>query len=185
VTRQVTVLSRILLSLACVVGLGCAYKPPLKLADVAATQAAQGVDWKKEIGDVLVPSGSIHAALVEKEQVYTVTIPRDDLEVKIDGMPVPTAAGIASTFHFYHCSCGKMSVLGEFIVADYEANDVVDALRVGATIRVTAIGPIAIGERPRLLSVRFHGEGEATAMAKLIRSAMDWTGEARMKPRKD
>jgi hypothetical protein len=147
--------------------------------------AQQLVDWRKEIGEVLVPTGPIHATLLEKEQVYTVTIPRDDLDVKIEGMPVPTAAGIASTFHFYHCSCGKMSVLGEFIVADYEANDVIDALRAGATIRVTAVGSIAIGERPRLLSVRFHGEGEATPMAKLIRAAMDWTGEARMKPKKD
>src|SRR5260221_13183887 len=122
--------------------------PPLTLADVPATTqpAPQAVDWKKEIGDVLVPSGPIHATLLEKEQVYTVTVPQDDLDVKIDGMPVPTAAGIASTFHFYYCSCGKMSVLGEFIIADYEANDVIDALRPGATIRVTAVGPIAIGE---------------------------------------
>src|SRR5205823_5149339 len=107
---------------------------------------------------------------------------RDDLEVKIDGMSVPTGAGIASTFHFYLCSCGKMSVLGEFILADYEANDVIDALRPGALIRITAVSPIAIGDRPHLLSVRFHGEGEAPALAKLIREAMGWTGEARMKP---
>ena len=139
-------------------------------------------DWHHEIGDVLKPEGGLHASLNEKEQVYTITVPRADIDLKIDGMSVPTAAGIASTFHFYRCTCGKMSVIGEFIVIDYEANDVIDALRPGNAIRVTAVNAIAIGDRPRLLSLRFHGEGEAGQLAKLIREAMRWTGEERMKP---
>lgn len=138
-------------------------------------------DWKAQIGDVIAPPAGLIATLNVPDQVYTITIPRGDLDVKIDGMPVPTAAGLASTFHFYRCTCGKMSVLGEFIVLDYEANDVIDALRVGAAIRITALSPLAIGERPHLLSVRFHGEGEAVALAKLVKEAMRWTGEARMK----
>ena len=96
-------------------------------------------------------------------------------------MSVPTAAGIASTFHFYLCSCGKTSVLGEFIVVDYEANDVIDALHPGGIIRVTALSPFAIGDKPRVLSVRFHGEGDAASLAKLIKAALQWTGEARLK----
>jgi hypothetical protein len=145
---------------------------------------AEPIDFKREIGDVIVPSGPLHATLEEKQQVYIVTVPRNDLDVTIDGMSVPIAAGIASTFHFYRCSCGKMSVLGEFIVVDYEANDVIDALRPGNTIQVTAVSQIAIGVRPPLVSVRFHGEGEATPLAKLIREALRWTGTERMKPEK-
>src|SRR5258708_3463933 len=83
--------------------------------DKASDPAAETVDWKKDVADVLGKSGVLNA----KEQVYTVTIPRDDIDLKIDGMSVPTAAGIASTFHFYLCSSGKTSVLGEFIVFDY------------------------------------------------------------------
>jgi hypothetical protein len=149
--------------------------------DKAPDPAAEAVDWKKDVADVLGRPGVLNA----KEQVYTVTIPRDDIDLKIDGMSVPTAAGIASTFHFYLCSCGKTSVLGEFIVVDYEANDVIDALRPGAIIRVTAVSPIAIGDKPRLLSVRFHGEGDAAPMAKLIKEALRWTGEARLKGAKE
>jgi hypothetical protein len=147
-------------------------------------EEAPPIDWKTEIGDLLQSPGGSIASLNEKERVYTITVPRADLDVKIDGMAVPTAAGIGSTFHFYQCSCGKMSVLGEFIVADYEANDVIDALRPGAMIRITAVGPIALGDHPKLLSVRFHGEGEATPLAKLIKEAMRWTGGERMKPSK-
>jgi hypothetical protein len=182
----------LLLSLLIICIAGCASHDapsPRVMSDAAAAappaQTADApIDWKKEIGDVLVPSGPLHAALNEKQQVYTVTISRDDLDVTIDGMSVPIAAGIASTFHFYRCSCGKISVLGEFIVVDYEANDVIDALRPGNTIQVTAVSQVAIGVRPPLLSVRFHGEGEATPLAKLIREAMRWTGTERMKPAK-
>jgi Domain of Unknown Function (DUF1259) len=159
------------------------------LADDAALPGASTVntafDWKKEIGDILDHTGAWQATLNEKEQVYTVTIPRTDLDLKIDGMPVPTSAGLASTIHFYRCSCGKMSVLGEFIAIDYEANDVIDALRPGNLIRVSGVCPIAIGDRPRLLVVRFQGEGEATPLGKLVREALRWTGEERMKPRND
>src|SRR4051812_23241510 len=64
--------------------------------------AAETVDWKKDVAGVLGKPGTLNA----KERVYTVTIPRDDIDLKIDGMSVPTAAGIASNFHFYLCSCG-------------------------------------------------------------------------------
>ena len=145
------------------------------------TNVDPSFDWKTQIGDLIAPPSGLNALLNVTDQVYTVTVPRGDLDVKIDGMSVPASAGLASTFHFYRCTCGKMSVLGEFIVIDYEANDVIDALRLGAIIRITAVSPIAIGDKPHLLSVRFHGEGEATPLAKLVKEAMRWTGEGRMK----
>ena len=145
------------------------------------TSVDPSFDWKTQIGDIIAPPSGLNALLNVADQVYTVTVPRGDIDVKIDGMSVPASAGLASTFHFYRCTCGKMSVLGEFIVIDYEANDVIDALRLGAIIRITAVSPIAIGDKPHLLSVRFHGEGEATPLAKLVKEAMRWTGEGRMK----
>src|SRR5947209_7142088 len=48
----------------------------------ASDAATQTVDWKKEVGDVLGKQGVLNA----KDQVYTVTVPRDDIELKIDGM---------------------------------------------------------------------------------------------------
>jgi hypothetical protein len=181
----------LLTSLLVTVALGCSARGPAIPAvsadpQLAADAQPPAMDWKKEIGDVVVPPevGTLSAVLNEKEQCYSITVPRPDLDVKIDGMPVPTSAGLASTFHFYHCTCGKMSVLGEFLVLDYEANDVIDALRAGNAIRITAVGAIAIGDRPRLLSVRFHGEGDATGLAKLVREALRWTGTERAKPAK-
>ena len=122
----------------------------------------------------------VGAAGVLKDDVYTFTLPRADLDVAVDGMAVPAAAGIASQFHFFHCSCGKTRVVGQFCCADYEANDVVDAIRAGALIQVGGMGPMFTGDKPRIVVVRFQGEGDGSALARLLHDGLTWMGDARM-----
>ena len=131
---------------------------------------------------------SIRAALgqegVFRDNVLSFTFPRDDLEVTIQGNDTPAAAGIASDFRFYRCPCGLINVIGQFVVADYEANDVIDALREGH-VEVASVGPMLLHERPRLLLVRFQGENKrGGALAKTLRTALSWTGKERMAPQK-
>ena len=118
-----------------------------------------------------------------KGDVYTITVPRDDLHVAIEGMDVPTGAGLESVFWFYRCTCGKTSVVGQFVTADYEANDVIDALRAGR-MKVAALSPMLMYEKPHLLLVRFQAEGEPASLAKTLREALRWTGKERMAPQK-
>ena len=129
----------------------------------------------KQISDILGRPGEA------RDSVYTVTFPREDLVVRIEGMDIPAAAGIASTFHFYRCTCGKIVVIGEFIVTDYEANDVAYALQ-KQNILISSMAPFLIYEKPRLMSVRFQSEGNAIELAKAIKSALDWTGRNRSSP---
>jgi len=122
-----------------------------------------------------------------KARVYRVVYPREDLEVTVEGNEVPAAAGIESEFRFWRCPCGRINAMGQFVVADYEANDVIDALRKDpdAGLRVTSIGPLLLHEKPRLIVVRFFGENRsAAALAKALRSALAWTGKERMAPQK-
>jgi hypothetical protein len=114
-----------------------------------------------------------------KDNVCTFILPRTDLDVAVDSMEVPAAAGISSQFYFFKCSCGKMRVVGQFCCADYETNDVIDAIRPGALLEVSNVGPMFLSDKPRLTVVRFQGEGDATAMAKLLKSALGWMGDAR------
>src|SRR5688572_11109173 len=109
---------------------------------------------RKQIADALQREGEF------ENGVYRVVIPRDDLYVSIEGMDVPTAAGVESDFRFYHCPCGKTNIVGQFCLADYETNDVVDELREGQ-IEVTSVGAMLLHEKPRLVIVRFQAEGEA------------------------
>ena len=110
--------------------------------------------------------------------VYTITFPREDLPVSIEGMDVPMAAGIESTFHFYRCSCGKIVVIGQFVLADYEANDVLYALQ-KEDFLVSSVGPLLLYEKPPLLAVRFQAEGAPGRLAHALKSALEWTNRSR------
>ncbi|HLL91227.1 MAG TPA: DUF1259 domain-containing protein [Tepidisphaeraceae bacterium] len=117
---------------------------------------------------------------VERDEVITFTVPRDDLLVsQRDIGEIPVAAGMASTFHFFRCPCGKLNVVGDFLVADYEANDVLDELRQVPDLQIASIAPVLTQERPRVLSVRFAGQASADEVARAVRAALDRTGEAR------
>lgn len=116
--------------------------------------------------------------------VYVVTVPRDDLALAIDGMEVPTAAGIESVFNFYYCPCGKTNVVGQFCVLDYEQNDVIDALR-AARIEIVSVAPMLLHTRNAPIAVRFFAESKPEPLAKAIREALRCTGKERMAPAKD
>jgi len=66
-------------------------------------------------------------------------------------------------------------------VAEYESNDVIDALR-GGMMKVASVAPMLQGEHPRMTIVRFQGSGGSQQLAKTLKSALEWTGEARMAP---
>jgi hypothetical protein len=151
--------------------------------DIAAPPAAAAPPTTQSAD----PAWPVIAKIMErpgvlKDGVYVITVPRDDLDVTIDHMGIPTAAGLESVFYFYRCPCGKMSAVGQFVACDYEADDIVDALRKDAIMKVPAIAPLLMYENPRLLLVRFQGEGDAAAMAGIIREALRWTAHERMAP---
>ena len=153
------------------------------LVRLTATSAAEDLpapatqptttEWDA-IGKALGVSGEL------KDGVYTVTLPRKDLEIRTDDGEVP-AGLLKHEFQFYRCDCGKMNVVGQFAVVEYESNDVIDALR-GGMMKVASVAPMFQGEHPRMLVVRFQGGGGSEQLAKTLKAALEWTGEARMAP---
>jgi hypothetical protein len=138
----------------------------------ATTQPTTG-EWDA-IGKELGISG------VEKDGVYTITLRRNDLDVHTDDGEIPGGL-LKHEFQFYRCDCGKMNVAGQFCVVEYESNDVIDALR-GGMMKVASVAPMFQGEHPRMLIVRFQGGGGSLQLAKTLKGALEWTGEARMAP---
>jgi hypothetical protein len=116
-----------------------------------------------------------------KGQVHTLTLPREDLDVvNLDMGEIPTEAGLATTLHVFRCGCGKYYVIGDFCVTDYESNDVIDALR-GGQFQIASVSPVLLQEKPRILSIRFQGEGEIEHVTKTLKEAFRWIGENRTK----
>jgi hypothetical protein len=155
-------------------GPSAATQPTSGPASQSSDEMTDAQAWKL-ISETLGKPGEL------KDGVYTVTFPRDDLTVRIEGMDVPTAAGIESTFRFYRCSCGKTVVLGQFVLPDYEANDVAYALE-KENINISSLGPYLLYEKPRMMMVRFQAEGHPDLLAAAIHSALQWTGKNRMPP---
>jgi hypothetical protein len=116
-----------------------------------------------------------------KDGVYRLVTPRTDLFVTMDGMDVPAGAFLESDFRFWRCPCGKALVNGQFVVADYEANDVVNELQLGH-LTVASLAPLMLDERPRLLLIRFQGEGRPRPLATALKSALSYTGAERNAP---
>jgi hypothetical protein len=114
-------------------------------------------------------------------RVYTMTFPRADLDVRtLDFGDVPVEAGLATTLRFFRCDCGKYYLIGEFCVTDYESPDVLDNL-VRGRLRVASVAPMLLQEKPRLVLIRFQGEGKVGALAKTLADAFRWVGENREK----
>ncbi len=164
------------LSLAVMVLSGCASPGLEETSTTRPVAAASGEDYSG-VARTMGRAGVLH------DGVYTVTVPRDDLMVSIEGMDVPAAAGISSVFNFYKCTCGKSVVIGQFLCADYEANDVLLSLQQN-DILVSSVSPYLIYEKPRLLCVRFQSEGDAQKQAAALKAALGWTAKHTEPPRK-
>lgn len=152
--------------------------PPSTNPTLAATTESTTDPAWPEVSRILERPGVLN------QGVFTVTVPRDDLDISIGGMGIPTAAGIESVFYFYRCPCGKLNVAGHFVAVDYESNDVVDALRNQAVLRIASISPMLQYDNPHLCVVYFQGEGHPADLAKNLREALRWTGHERMAPQK-
>ena len=159
---------------------GCSNNPISAPSTAPTTQPSASADELAAWNQIATTLGKQGTAA---DHVYTVIFPRDDLFVSIEGMDVPTAAGIASAFHFYRCSCGKTVVLGQFVLADYEANDVIWALEKQDFV-VSSVGPFLSYEKPRLMAVRFQAEGQPRRLAEALRDALNRTGRNRIAPQK-
>ncbi len=148
---------------------------PTSVAEDAPAPATQpsAAEWDA-IGKELGVAGEL------TDGVYTVTLFRKDLEIRTDDGEIPRGL-LKSEFQFYRCDCGKMNVVGQFCLVEYESNDVIDALR-GGMMKVASVAPMFQGEHPRMLIVRFQGSGGSAQLASTLKNALEWMGEARMAP---
>lgn len=145
-------------------------QPPSTQPDDGQQEAA--MQSFQAVSNILNVPGTIH------DGVLTFTLPRKDLEGRLfnDLGDIPIAAGIESRLDFFFCPCGKTNVIGQFIVTEVESNDVIDALRKSAYMKVVSVSPMMMGEKPRLLVMRIQGDGQAESLAGTLRHALNQIG---------
>ncbi len=105
--------------------------------------------------------------------VYQFSIPRAE-QVTDSGMEVPPAMGTAIGINFQPTGGGRAAITGDFVLLESEVNPVLRALRENG-IEVTALHSHMLGEQPRLFFMHFWANGDALALARGLRAALDQT----------
>jgi uncharacterized protein DUF1259 len=102
--------------------------------------------------------------------VYQVSVPRTG-PVRMAGMEIPPAMGLATALNFQPTSGGKAAITGDFVLTAEEVNPVLETLR-DAGIDVTALHSHMLGEDPRLFFMHFWANDDALKLARGLHAAL-------------
>jgi hypothetical protein len=102
--------------------------------------------------------------------VYQVSVPRAE-PVRMGGMEVPPAMGVATALNFQPTGTGKAAITGDFVLTGDEVNPVLRLLREGG-VAVTAIHSHMLGEEPRLFFMHFWANDDALKLARSLHAAL-------------
>lgn len=103
--------------------------------------------------------------------VYQVGVPRAE-RITDAGAVIPPTMGVATGINFQPIGGGRAAITGDFVLLPNEVNPVIRAL-MSHGIQVTAIHSHMLDERPRIFFMHFWATGNAVALARGVRSALD------------
>lgn len=124
--------------------------PPLSAQEIGTIEAAIG---KK---------GSYN----EEQATHNISLPRNDLKVKIKGEPVPTSFGFGGWVAFKKTLDGKSTILmSDTVLLQEEVNPLISAAHANG-LEVSAIHNHFFYEEPRIFYMHLHGAGEPADLAR-------------------
>ena len=139
----------------------------LLLATTLAARAANPALDAKAIGDAAGVKAN-----VEADGTVKINWSRDDVAVKVDGMPFPPAAGLGAWAAFTRMSGDNAMVMGDTVVFQDEVDAAMDAA-FSHGLEVTALHNHFFYDEPRVFFMHIGGEGEPVALAKDVKSVWD------------
>jgi uncharacterized protein DUF1259 len=107
----------------------------------------------------------------EKEGVYRVTFPRDDIKVVVDGWTMPPFMGLGTWAAFTETSNGAM-VMGDTVLFEDEVNAAMSAA-LDNRLNVTALHNHFFFDQPKVFFMHIEGEGAAEKLASAIKKVYD------------
>jgi hypothetical protein len=131
---------------------------------LASPAFAVEADWQ-EVEKALGVSGSM-----EPGDVYKVSLPRSDLKVTADGVPVKAALALGSWLAFKQAGEETM-VMGDLVLTADEVNPVISKLEEGG-IQVTALHHHLDNLEPDVLFMHVGGEGDAVELAQALHAGL-------------
>ena len=109
--------------------------------------------------------------LNEKENVYKVTFPRDDVKIAVDGWTMPPFMGLGTWAAFTETKNGAM-VMGDTVLFEDEVNPVM-SIALDNGLSVTALHNHFFFDQPKVYFMHIEGEGTAEQLAGAVRKVYD------------
>lgn len=109
----------------------------------------------------------------EKEGVYRVTFPRNDVKVVVDGWTMPPFMGLGTWAAFTETSNGAM-VMGDTVLFEDEVNAAMSAA-LDNGLNVTALHNHFFFDQPKVFFMHIEGEGSVDKLAGAVKKVYDTT----------
>src|SRR5262249_16717626 len=106
-----------------------------------------------------------------KDGVVRIESPRDDVPVKVDGMPLKPFAGLGSWAAFTAAPHGAM-VMGDTVVFEDEVTPAMDAAFANG-LEVTALHNHFFFDEPKVFFMHIGGHGEPEKLAAAVKEVWD------------
>jgi hypothetical protein len=107
----------------------------------------------------------------EKEGVYKVTLPRNDVKVVVDGWTMPPFMGLGTWAAFTGTPSGAM-VMGDTVLFEDEVNAAMSAA-LDNSLNVTALHNHFFFDHPKVYFMHIEGEGAVDKLAGAVRKVYD------------
>ena len=106
--------------------------------------------------------------------VMKYSFPRGDMQVTVAGVRLRPALALGSWVAFKDVGGGQVMAMGDLVLGEDEVTPVIRALRQGG-VEQTAVHNHLLHESPRVVYVHIGAHGDATAIARSIRAALEQT----------
>ncbi len=128
------------------------------------TAAHAAPDWDA-VGKALGKPGAMQAG-----GVYKVSLPRTDLEVTLDGVPLKAGFALSSWVAFEPMGDGAMA-MGDLVLTHSEVNPVMSKLEEGG-FEVTALHNHLLRSAPATMYMHVEGHGDPVRLAQALHAAL-------------
>jgi hypothetical protein len=139
-----------------------------KLFILAAIFAATSVSAPAALDTAKIDNlTGLKGKLNEKEGVYKVTFPRDDVKVVVDGWTMPSFMGLGTWAAFKETKAGAM-VMGDTVLFEDEVNSAM-SIALDNGLSVTALHNHFFFDQPKVYFMHIEGEGSVDKLAGAIK----------------
>src|SRR5256886_4484844 len=143
-----------------------------KLFILAAISAAMGVSALAALDTAKIDNlTGLKGKMNEKEGVYKVTFPRDDVKVVVDGWTMPPFMGLGTWAAFTETKNGAM-VMGDTVLFEDEVNPAM-SIALDNGLSVTALHNHFFFDQPKVFFMHIEGEGSVDKLAGAVKKMYD------------